>query len=134
MSPLPFFPCSLNPCLMLWIARTSAWLGRAGRTGSTKWCEEGDGTYCALYRWPSGKGEVESGGSWLGGWRGGYVMPRAARPLLLSVTLSTGTLSHSLFLFSSVSLHTLNQSLSPSSFLFLHAFLSLLSSACRDTH
>lgn len=75
--------------------------------------------------------EVEGGGCWL--WRcgGGYVMPQAAQPLLLSVTPSTGTL---LFLFSSCfSPHTV--SLFPSfSFSYsLHAFQSLLSSACRHT-
>lgn len=80
---------------------------------------------------PSGKGSwrVEEVGYGVGG----GVMPQAAQPLLSSVTPSTGTLSPSLFLFSTVSLHTLSL---PPSFSFscsLHAFPSLLSSACRHT-
>lgn len=112
---------------MLWIAWTSAWLvGPGAQIGLRREM----GRIVLFTAGPQGKGG--------GGWRmlvmevwGGYVMPQAAQPLLLSVTPSTGTL---LFLFSSCfSPHTV--SLFPSfSFSYsLHAFQSLLSSACRHT-
>lgn len=82
--------------------------------------------YCALYSWPSGKGRwrVEEAGH--GGGGGVCVMPLAAQSLLLSATLSAGTLSPSLLLSSSVSLHTPTALPLPPSFsCSLHAFPSL---------
>lgn len=86
-----------------------------------------DGTCRALYCWPSGEGRWRK---WRWWW--GYVTPWAAQPLLSTVTLSTGTL----FLISSDSLHSPTTVTLPPSFSFtcsLHAFPSLLSSACRHT-
>lgn len=89
---------------------------------------------CSLLLAPR-EGEVEGGGSCLWKCGGGGVSPRAAQPLLSSVTPSTGTVSLSLFLFLSLSVSPLQcfsphtylppPSLSPPPFSFscsLHAF------------
>lgn len=103
---------------------------------------------CSLLLAPR-EGEVEGGGSCLWKCGGGGVSPRAAQPLLSSVTPSTGTVSLSLsfsfcsslsqFLLSSVSHHTptyrhrRSPLLLSLSLALCMPFPSLLSSACRHT-
>ncbi|CAJ1083867.1 Hypothetical predicted protein [Xyrichtys novacula] len=83
----------------------------SGQTGSTEWCEERDGTYCALYHKPLREREEVGYGIGEDGWVvvgwGGYVTPRAVQPLLSPVTPSTVTFSSSL---SSLHTHTLPRS------------------------
>lgn len=92
-----------------------------------------DGTYHALYRWPSGKGR----------WRMEDVEVVVGVCYALGSTAPAVTRhteqrdsSPSLFLVSSDSLHSPTTVTLPPPFSFtrsLHAFLSLLSSACRHT-